>query len=446
MPSTSTDAMSAAAALNAVVRITETVDGAGWEGTGVLISPDEVLTANHLAYRSGNGGHIATDIQVVPGYQSGAAPLGTYTGTVAHYSAVTNEPIITYTDMQDDYAIIHLTTPVANATTLRLESDYAGGTVHITGYPLSANGSLIDSVQTVATDPSLTLYDSLPLGDGSSGSPVWHIGADGYASVVGVVSAVSADKNTAYSAKLTASDVAQINAWVAQDDPAPVVVPSEPPATVPVVVLPPTEPTQPTAPTTPPSEPQQPVTPAPATVNIADCKTGQAIADILSKAYHGPVAGVLEQYVNITPQSLAISANKGSLFIHTGSGDDAIAAHGGINVLDGGTGSNFLSGGAGADTFFVDARKAAADVWSTLTKLHSGDVATIWGISAASWADNGGAAGYQGLTMHAKGDNGANASLTLAGISQADMANGKVASIFGHDSVSGSDYLYVKVS
>lgn len=57
-----------------------------------------------------------------------------------------------------------------------------------------------------------------------------------------------------------------------------------------------------------------------------------------------------------TAQNLDVVANAPNLFIHGGSGDDAIAAAGGTNVLDGGGGSSFLTAGNGTDTFFVDAR------------------------------------------------------------------------------------------
>lgn len=436
---------------NAVVRITETIDGNGWEASGVLISPDEVLTANHVSYKSGDGGHTATNIEVVPGYQQGSEPFGAYDGTVAHYFAVENEPNITYANMATDYSIIHLSKPVIGGQVMQLTSDYAGGQVHITGYPLSGNGALIDDVQTITSDPNYSLYESTPLGDGSSGGPLWQYGADGAGHIVGLVSAVSG--STAYDVKLTADKVAQIKGWVAQDDanlvvagpvmPPVVVPPVTPPAvTDPTPVVDPNPPvvTPPTSPTLPP------VTSPPSPVSICDA-AGQAIADILSKAYSGPVQGILQQYVNINSHSLNIAANLAGLFIHTGDGNDAVALHGGVNVVDGGAGSNFMTAGTGLDTFFVDARKLIADSWATVAKFHSGDAATVWGVSAGSsidWTDDAGASGYQGLTMHSHDASGKNASLTLAGFTKADMAAGKVSATFGHDQSSGSDYLYVK--
>jgi serralysin len=66
--------------------------------------------------------------------------------------------------------------------------------------------------------------------------------------------------------------------------------------------------------------------------------------------YTGPVAGITDEYIRITSDSLNITALSDNVFLHNGSGTDALVASGGTNVLDGGTGSNFLTGGSGTDT------------------------------------------------------------------------------------------------
>ncbi len=200
-------------------------------------------------------------------------------------------------------------------------------------------------------------------------------------------------------------------------------------------------------------QPQPTPIPAPiinVTINnflFVNSTSGQSGA-IPGESYTGPVGGLINQLIQVTADSLAISATAPNSFIHTGSGDDAIdvSAVSGNNVLDGGTGSNFLVGGAGLDTFFLDARNAAASIWSTVGNFHSGDAATLWGLTAQSfqyaWADGQGAAGHEGLTLHATG-NGVQpeASLTLAGYSTADLSNGRLAMVFGHND--GGDYLYI---
>jgi len=90
----------------------------------------------------------------------------------------------------------------------------------------------------------------------------------------------------------------------------------------------------------------------------------------------GPVAGLQSEFVDVTSHNLNITATKSNMFIHTGNGADAVVVLGGKNVVDGGGGSNFLTGGTGTDTFFVDARGASQDIWSTVKGFHPGDDAT----------------------------------------------------------------------
>ena len=209
--------------------------------------------------------------------------------------------------------------------------------------------------------------------------------------------------------------------------------------------LPPPPPPAPVPTPEPPAPVPQPPTPA-ANFSVHYGSTGQNVT-LEGAAYTGPVGGLQHELLLITPDNLAITAAVPNSFIHTGSGTDAIdvSAIGGNNVLDGGTGSNFLVGGKGLDTFFVDARGASSATWSTVSGFHSGDAATLWGITprdfALSWVDGQGAVGSQGLTLHASGAGKPDASLTLAGFTTADLSNGKLATVFGNNG--GGDYLYV---
>ena len=124
--------------------------------------------------------------------------------------------------------------------------------------------------------------------------------------------------------------------------------------------------------------------------------------------YSGPVAGLEWEYEYTGSDNLNVTANAPDVFIHTGSGEDAINVSNaaGNNVLDGSTGSNFLVGGSGDDTFFVDDRSPSADIWSTVANFHGGDAATIFGVTQSgfdtSWVDGQGATGYSGtdVTCH----------------------------------------------
>jgi hypothetical protein len=159
--------------------------------------------------------------------------------------------------------------------------------------------------------------------------------------------------------------------------------------------------------------------------------------------YTGPVAGIRSEFITATTDSLAITATAPNTFIHTGSGNDAIdVSHvNGTNVLDGSTGSNFLVGGSGFDTFFVDDRNTTSDVFSTVVNFHSGDNATVWGVTASDFKlntfDNQGAVGYKGLDFSFTAAGHSNANLVLSGFSSADLTNGKLSVSYGTTPATG---------
>ncbi len=178
-------------------------------------------------------------------------------------------------------------------------------------------------------------------------------------------------------------------------------------------------------------------------IAVADKTTNQPVTPATTP-YTGPVAGLTQQYINVTADKLNIAAETPGWFIHSGSGDDAIAVTGGINVVDGGTGSNFMTGGTGTDTFFVDDRTATATTWSTVVNFHAGDSLTLWGVNATdfalSWMNGAGAAGYTGLTLSATASSKPEAIVTLAGLTQTALSNGTLTVSSGTDAASGSVY------
>lgn len=173
-----------------------------------------------------------------------------------------------------------------------------------------------------------------------------------------------------------------------------------------------------------------------ANLGVLDTTTGQHVAAV-GTAYVGPVAGLQDQYVNLTADSLNLTATSPNWFIHSGSGQDAInvSQAGGNNILDGGTGSNFLTGGAGNDTFYLDSRNAAAPIFSTVAGFHSGDNVTVWGVNASNFTviklDNQGAVGFTGLDFVFTAPGRLNTSFVLAGYTSADLTNGRLSSSYG---------------
>jgi serralysin len=176
--------------------------------------------------------------------------------------------------------------------------------------------------------------------------------------------------------------------------------------------------------------------------------TTQVATTAPGEAYIGPVAGLQQQYINVSSDSLNITAMVANTFIHSGSGMDAIDVSkvGGTNVLDGSTGSNFLVGGSGSDTYFVDDRGPKADIWSTVANFGTGDAVTIWGVTATdfhlAWLDGQGATGYTGLTLQATAATKPSAAMTLAGFTEADLGNGRLSVSFG-DLGGGNTFMYI---
>ena len=154
--------------------------------------------------------------------------------------------------------------------------------------------------------------------------------------------------------------------------------------------------------------------------NVTTTASGSFIGD----DYTGPVGYLNAEYQYTGSDNVVLSARVANVFLKSGAGEDALAAHGGSNVLDGGTGSNWLVGASGADggadTFFLDGRGGQV-TWDTLVNFHPGDIATLWGYSGASgslaWSDDKGAAGYHGATLAADfGGSGSTALITFSGL------------------------------
>lgn len=143
------------------------------------------------------------------------------------------------------------------------------------------------------------------------------------------------------------------------------------------------------------------------------------------EATDGEVDYLQYQYIHAGSDGIAIGTTVPNVFIKGGAGNDAIAVQSGRNVLDGGQGSNFLVGGTGIDTYFIDGRGGQA-TWGTIAGFQPGEIITLWGfvpgVSRLIWADNEGAQGYAGRTLHADlaGDGNANVLITIAGTSAAD--------------------------
>jgi len=184
----------------------------------VFIAPDEVLTAAHVVWESGVG--AATSITVVPGENGISEPYGAISGVSFHYFTINDAgDFLSFDQIQSDFAVIHLASPIGNTTGIMgYESNFGGGAVHSTGFPANLGSNIMmDTTATIVRDPAYTIFD-MPggtLSPGDSGGPVWTF-QNGQPYVVGINSA--AGSGIDYAGQITSSIFNTIEAWVAADD------------------------------------------------------------------------------------------------------------------------------------------------------------------------------------------------------------------------------------
>jgi Ca2+-binding RTX toxin-like protein len=176
---------------------------------------------------------------------------------------------------------------------------------------------------------------------------------------------------------------------------------------------------------------------------------GEAVTEyVFPDVYQGPL-DIDYQLIDYSSNAVIVGSAANDFLKLAGSGNKAADGQAGADVIDGGTGSTFISGGGrgDADTFFLDGRGAGVS-WSTITDFEQGlDRATIWGWKAgvsrvsSAFADlnNGGASGYQGLTLHFEHllPDGASSlsrnadlnSITLSGLELADFGASSIAQL-----------------
>jgi hypothetical protein len=223
--------------IGSVVYLTDTVGAEHLQGSGVLISPDEVLTAAHVVWSTAAG--LATVIDVTPDYDADGGskaaddPYGTVSGVVTHYNAVDDSgDVISNADSQDDFALVKLSSDVAAAGTMALGGAYLGpfnspiNNATVTGYPASAGGQQISKTETllpysefnaapILGGGNYSLLVGQALGAGSSGGPAWVTGPFG-PTVVGLVSSADTSGDL-FLTEITTSVFDTIETWMAQD-------------------------------------------------------------------------------------------------------------------------------------------------------------------------------------------------------------------------------------
>jgi V8-like Glu-specific endopeptidase len=293
-------------------------NGDRFTGSGVMVGPNDVLTASHVLYMQQEGG-AATSVRVIPAYDPSpfSEPYGEVSSTSFHYFANydpdgdgylmpgDNGPGLTGSEV--DVGIIDLGTALGNQTGwMQLDPSFTSGTVNVTGFPaVYGNQMMNDSGFAYLASPDSTIvYSGVELHPGNSGGPVWYQDASG-AHVVGVVSTAS------WGASLE-GEYNQLVQWISANDTL-LGGSSDTGGTTDTGSLSPSDPT--VTPVVPP-----PVTP-PLTTTVFDGTAG-----------NDQIAGT--------------------------SGDDTLNAGYGNDVISGGGGSDHIFGDTGIDTVLYGARGA----------------------------------------------------------------------------------------
>src|SRR3954454_3045480 len=162
-----------------VCYITITFPGVGsFRGSGVIIGPHTILTAAHVLWDQ-DSLQGATNVQIYPGDSSGSSGVSITGPYDIHYNQVNNAGgFLTNQQSQFDFGIIDVAQDLSAYGSFGIQTNYAGGTVHMTGYPAVAGVAQTDQVGTVTKDPTYSVLNyggagSVTAKPGNSGGPLW---------------------------------------------------------------------------------------------------------------------------------------------------------------------------------------------------------------------------------------------------------------------------------
>jgi V8-like Glu-specific endopeptidase len=200
-------------------------DGSVLQSSGVMVGPNDVLTAANAIYSQEHGGW-ATNIQVTPGRFGGLKPFG------VHSASQISAPLAwqNSSDLSSDYGLLSLASDIGYVTGW-VETGYAGTlsglsnyTLSTLGYPTDLGGNTLyyssGSIDEVAAN-ELVFTDDLDMMAGQNGSPV-VFNSGGVDIVLGLAAQVTDNSEDNRVLALTAESFQTIQTWAADNTTEPV--------------------------------------------------------------------------------------------------------------------------------------------------------------------------------------------------------------------------------
>jgi glutamyl endopeptidase len=190
------------------------------QSSGVMIGPNDVLTAANTIYSQTHGGW-ATSIQVTPGRYGDLKPFG------VHSASQISAPLAwqNSSDLSSDYGLLSLATDIGYVTGW-VEMGYAGTLSDLSNYSLSTLGYPTDlggntlsyssgSIDQVVAN-ELVFTDDLDMMAGQNGSPV-VFNSGGVDIVLGIASQVADNSEYNRVLALTSESFETIQTWTANN-------------------------------------------------------------------------------------------------------------------------------------------------------------------------------------------------------------------------------------
>lgn len=200
-------------------------NGSRVQGSGVVVGPNDVLTALHVVFSQPNGG-MARSVRIVPGGNTlpQSSPLGEFNAVQPIASRVANwdtngDGLLFADESQNDVALLGLSTRIGDVTGwLPLVSERTGFSAQVLGYPARGTGLMSDSAFAQPDANTSNLIIGLGLGEGASGGPIVRT-MDGEPYLAGTLSSGDCALTTSrYTALFGNSNLAWLQAAIAAND------------------------------------------------------------------------------------------------------------------------------------------------------------------------------------------------------------------------------------